>query len=215
VKKALLIFTIVLLVSSQAFAGGDNQDHVYAGGSIAWQYLMDAELGSNDALTDAVLKAEDAKFEFDGLGFGATGIVGYKWANGLRLEGELSHFKSKIDQVTADVGNTKLNGSLGMTAVMVNALWEFEEKKNFFPYLGLGAGYGWARGNFEGGGDRVSGTSNIPLLQPIIGMGYQLTEKVSMTMDYKFVMGLKKLDYDELEHKYRAHRVGLGLIYNF
>jgi len=36
-----------------------------------------------------------------------------------------------------------------------------------------------------------------------------------MTLDYKFVKGLKKLDYDDLETDYKAHRVGLGVIYNF
>ncbi len=214
-KKILLILTITLLLSSQAFAGGADQDHVYVGGSIAWQSLMNSDLSSNDALTDAALKAEDAEFDFGSLGYGASGFVGYKWANGLRLEGELSHFKSNIDKVSANVGDTKLNGNLSMTAVMVNALWELDHKSGFFPYIGLGAGYGWAKGNYDGGGDRVSGTSNIPLLQPILGMGYTLTENVSMTMDYKFVMGLKKLDYDELEHDYKAHRIGLGLIYNF
>lgn len=214
-KKALLLFSIVLLVASQAFAGGNTQDHVYAGGSIAWQYLMDSPLSSNDALIDAALKAEDAKVEYDAFGYGLSGLVGYKWANGFRLEGELNFFKSNVEKVSADVGNTDLNGSLDMTAVMVNALYEFDLGAKYFPYLGLGAGYGWANGDYKGGGDEVSGTSSIPLVQPILGIGYTLTDNVSLTADYKFVMGLKKLDYDELEQEYRTHRIGVGFIYNF
>lgn len=214
-KKGLFILVVVLLISSQALAGGNKQDHLYAGGSIAWQYLLNSELGSNDALTDAALKAEDAKFEFDTFGYGASGIIGYRWTNGIRLEGELSYFKSNVEKVTANVGSTDLNGSLDMTSIMVNALWEHKGVDNLFPFLGFGAGYGWAKGDYKGGGDEVSGTSSIPLMQPILGMGYRLSEDVSLTMDYKFVFGLKKLDYDQLKQEYRAHRVGLGLLYNF
>ena len=213
--KILYILALTLLISTQALAGEKNQDRPYVGGSIAWQHLMDSNLDSNDALTDAALRAVDAQFEFNNFGYGVSGFAGYKWASGFRLEGELSYFKSDIDQVTSTDGDTKLDGSLDMTAVMVNALWEFEQRKNFFPFIGLGAGYGWSNGKFEGGGDKVKGTSGIPLIQPIVGMGYILTDNISMTLDYKFVKGLKKLDYDDLETDYKAHRVGLGVIYNF
>ncbi|MGL1861205.1 MAG: porin family protein [Pseudodesulfovibrio sp.] len=214
-KKGLLLFALVLLISSHAFAEGKKDDHAYVGGSIAWQNLMDSDLGSNDGLTDAALKASDAEFKFKGLGYGASGFAGYQWTNGFRLEGELSFFKSDIDKVSSTVGDTDLNGYLDMTALMVNALWQFESETDVFAFAGLGAGYGWAKGKYEGGGDGVTGTSSIPLVQPIFGLGYHLTEDVSMALDYKFVMGLKKLDYDELEHEYRAHRLGLGVKYDF
>lgn len=61
----------------------------------------------------------------------------------------------------------------------------------------------------------MSSSSSIPLVQPILGIGYKITDHVSMGLDYKFVFGLSKLNYDDLKGEYRAHRVGLGLRYEF
>lgn len=213
-KKVILILSLVLMLSTQAIAGGSGTDHPYIGGSVSWQQVMDSNIDSNDALTDAALRAIDATMVLKD-GYGVTGYAGYKWANGFRLEGELSYFRSDPDKASANIGSTKLDGSLDMTAFMVNAIWDFETESGLFPFVGFGAGYGWTSGKFAGGGDVVQGTSNIPLVQPILGVGYRLTNKIAVSLDYKLAFGLKDLDYDQMEMKYRAHRVGLGLRYDF
>lgn len=214
-KQLSLSLLFVLLLSTVALAGGPKGSHHYVGLQLAYQSLLETDLGSNDQLTDAALKAADAKMEFDDFGYGVSGIVGYKWSMGPRLEVELNYFKSDVDKVTSDVGNTELDGYVDMKSLMVNALWEFENDTDWYSFLGLGTGYGWSKGTLEGGGDEVSGTSSTPLFQPILGFGYHFTEHVSLDVNYKFIMGLKKLDYDDLEGDYRAHRLGVGLRYNF
>lgn len=214
-KRYLLTLGFLLLLSSVALAGGRNQSHPYIGISVSGQSMLDTDLSSNDGLVDAILKAADAKMKFKGFGYGISGTAGYKWANGFRLEGEFNYFKSDLDKVTSTAGSRKVDGSVDMKALMVNALWEFENSSPWYSFLGLGAGYGWSKGELEGGGDKVSSTTSIPLIQPILGVGYKITDNVSMGLDYKFVMGLKKLDYDDLKGDYRAHRLGLGLRYNF
>ncbi|BDQ35938.1 hypothetical protein SYK_02980 [Pseudodesulfovibrio nedwellii] len=214
-KRLLLVCLFLFLFSSLALAGGHKQDRPYVGLIIAGQYLMDTDLSSNDGLTDAILKSADAKMQFKDFGYGVAGTAGYKWASGFRLEGELNYFKSDLDKVKGNGGSIDVDGSINMKALMVNALWEFENKTPWFSYLGLGAGYGWSKGTIEGGGDKVSKSCSIPLVQPILGVGYNLTDNVSLGLDYKFVMGLQKLDYQDLKGEYRAHRLGLGLRYNF
>jgi OmpA-like transmembrane domain. len=214
-NRCVFIVVAILFFSSLAMAGGRKQDRAYIGLTLAGQSMLDTDLSSNDGLTDAVLKAVDAKMKFKDFGYGLGGAVGYKWANGFRLESELNYFKSDIDKVKSNAGSIGVDGSVDMKSVMVNALWEFENETDWYSFLGMGAGYGWSKGTLEGGGDKVSSTCSIPLVQPILGVGYKITDNVSMAIDYKFVMGLQKLDYKDLKGDYKAHRLGLGVRYNF
>lgn len=213
-KFALLLFTLLLLAPASSNAGQSAKHGAYVSGIIGGQFLQESDLSSNNGAVDAVLKASDAKIEF-GSGFGAGVAAGYHWENGFRLEAEGSYYTSDLDKVRGNGGSVNVDGSVAMTAFMVNALYEFENKTPWTWYVGIGAGYGWAKGTLEAGSDKISETCGIPLVQPIVGVGYWLDDHWNLAVDYRYAYGLEKMDYDLLNAEYRAHRVGLALRYSF
>jgi opacity protein-like surface antigen len=210
-KKVLLALTMVLVVATAANAG----QH-YVSGSVSTQYLMDSDISSNDSATNAELREADAKVE-SGWGWGLSAASGYQWESGIRVELEGSYFSSDLDKITSNIGNLDVGGKFDMTALMVNALYEYQVKEDspLSVYGGLGFGYGWSYGELDLEGDDFSDTASIPLVQPIAGLRYRIDENWSVQADYKFMAGLEKLDYGLFEAEYRSHRMGLGLRYDF
>ncbi len=197
--KHFLFFILAILLASPAYAGGRGNYGPYVGASISGQQLMETEVNSSN---------QEVTFD---LGYGGSAFAGYHWPVGFRLEAEGSYFKNDIDKVKSGSGSSSADGSVDMKALMVNALWEFENETKWFSYLGLGGGYGWSKGKTS----TSSASASVPLFQPILGAGYRITENISMALDYKFMMGLKKLDYDGVKGEYKAHRLGLGVRYAF
>ncbi|WP_243545866.1 porin family protein [Pseudodesulfovibrio tunisiensis] len=197
-KKIAFAIMLVLVLASTAMAA-KTEYGPYVGMLLSGQQLQE---------TDVSATGLDVTFD---PGFGVTAYAGYHWPIGLRLELEGSYFKSDIDKVKAGGASAHPDGSVDMKAIMVNALWEFENSSQWFAYLGLGGGYGWSKGEVYG--DHAS--DSVPLMQPILGVGYHLTENISMNLDYKYTFGLDTLDYDGVKGDFDAHRLGLGLRYNF
>jgi len=197
--KTTLTILLLILMTIPAMAREKEWHGPYAGISLGGQQLQEMDVSGSSLDVD-----------FD-LGWSASVSAGYHWPVGLRLEAEGIYLKNDIDKIKSGANSAKISGSVDMKALMANALWEFENKTKWFSYLGLGLGYGKSKAEAEGD----SATSTIPLAQPILGFGYRITDHVSMSLDYRYLMGLKKLDYEGTKSDYRAHRLGLGLRYAF
>ncbi len=197
--KTTLTILLLILMTVPAMAREKEWHGPYAGLSLGGQQLSEMDISGTSLDVD-----------FDP-GWSASVSAGYHWPVGLRLEAEGIYLKSEFNKIKSGANSAKIDGSVNMKALMVNTLWEFENDTNWFSYLGLGLGYG--KSKVEAFDD--SATSTIPLAQPILGAGYRITDHVAMSLEYKYLMGLEKLDYDGVKSDYRAHRLGLGLRYAF
>lgn len=198
-KRSLLALVFILLFTSLSFAGDYKAYGPYVGLSLGGQYVQDMDISGSSL---------DVSFD---KGWGAAALVGYHWDAGFRLELEGAYLRNDLDKISSGANSARVDGSIEMKALMVNALWEFENHTPWFSYLGLGVGNGWSTAKAAG----ETATDSTPLAQPILGIGYRLSDHVSMAMDYKYLMSLRKLDYEGVKSNYRAHRVGLNLRYAF
>ena len=70
-----------------------------------------------------------------GGGWRGIGIVGYRFANGVRTEFELGYRSADVDSLTGASGGS---GEVGVGSAMGNAVYSFGNESPFTPYLGLG-----------------------------------------------------------------------------
>jgi outer membrane cobalamin receptor len=92
---------------------------------------------------------------------------------------------------------------------------------DFFPYVGAGVGMSWVMADMtEPSSGRGFDDNDIAFAyQGIAGVGYNITQNVGMTLDYRF-LGTTGLDFDTPAGKadydaYYNHTVMLGLRYSF
>ncbi|GEO80288.1 OmpA family protein [Pararhodospirillum oryzae] len=153
----------------------------------------------------------DADVETD-LGYAAGGTAGYAFGGGPRVELEATWRRNNID----NIGPLSNDGDLSSVALMVNALYDIPTGTKFYPYVG--AGIGWVIGMMDS--DIADGTSGAFGYQGIAGVGYNITDNVGMTLDYRFLgtTGMKfdaVADRDSDYDNYLNHTVMLGLRYSF
>ncbi|MBI9112523.1 outer membrane protein [Maridesulfovibrio ferrireducens] len=204
-KKLLLAFAAILLFSvpAQAF---DNYFKAgpYVSAGVGGQYIAETDISKTPySLT------------FD-VGYGGTVAAGYKWKQGWRVELEGSYFTSDLGRGKEDDKSIDVDGSLDMKSIMGNVLYEFSgTETRLFSYLGAGVGYGWSDSEIKYWSLSADGSTSIPLVQPIVGIGYRLTENISLDLDYKLKVGLKELDYDGVKGDYLSNRVTGGIRFTF
>lgn len=97
-----------------------------------------------------------ATTEYD-TGWGIAGRLGYAWASGLRVDGELSYRRNDVDKSNF-VGTDGVNffnqtdegasGHARQIAIMANAYYDFINSTGITPYIGGGIGATNIRGEF-------------------------------------------------------------------
>lgn len=71
-------------------------------------------------------------------GYAVSGASGYKWANGLRAEGELTYRRNTFKYFDAPT-NPYAGRQISLT-LMANAIYEFSTGSRLTPYIGAGVG---------------------------------------------------------------------------
>lgn len=153
--------------------------------------------------------AANTTHEFDP-GWTGLGAVGYAFANGLRLEGELGYRRNGVDNGP---------GNASAWSLMGNALYDFNTGTRFTPYVGVGVG--GARLNFNNvatGGTTVDDGDTVVAYQGLAGVGYQVTTNLSVDLGYRYFTTEKprfSSSAGTVESDYDDHAVVLGLRYQF
>ena len=153
--------------------------------------------------------------------------IGYEWADGFRLEGELSHRFND----TGAVGNHEDSVSdFQIWSLMANAIFDFNPDGSYHPYVGLGIGLaetsasmaGWAAGamppspNLATDYTIVDDSDNPFVWQVMAGIGWDLTERLTLDTEYRY-FSAAGTDYapgvsvDSLG----GHEAWVGLRYSF
>ena len=162
-------------------------------------------------------------------GYYVGGVLGYKFCNQFRIEGELSYQRneSKSFEMThrylgfSDNGSvefkdctlekTKLKGHLRSWSYMANVLYDFNvnclQKFLLTPYVGLGVGYTHFTSHLNDyvcqGHKTCAGRFAY---QAIAGLKYQVSPTLEVGVDYRYLSP---------QNSFKSHRVGLVLTQAF
>lgn len=204
-KIGLGIALAFALASGQAVAAQPNW---YAGGMVGLSVLHDS--------TNTFSGGGTTKTEYDaGIGFGFVG--GYEFGNNIRSELEISYRINGADRQLP--GSTALNGSTSALAFMGNGYYDFNMGQ-FAPYLGLGLGFARVSADIDSGGTQIVDDSDIVLAYQFIGgVGYSITPKVVLMLDYR-IFGttdpeLTTVGNAKFDAEYFTQNIMLGARYRF
>jgi opacity protein-like surface antigen len=128
------------------------------------------------------------------LGFVGGGSLGYKFSNGFRLEGEVAYRQNRLDSKHfARSYGKSLSGKSYSWSYMVNVLYDFDDlsfcPSSVVPYLGVGVGYTSNHGQLKDRGYRIKSSDHGIAYQGIAGIGYKLTEKTTLAVEYRYHRG--------------------------
>jgi opacity protein-like surface antigen len=169
------------------------------------------------------------KAEYDsGAAFG--GSLGYEFLNDWRLELEITYRRNAFDEIDwnhfSKVGDFETEGDVASLAFMVNAFWDIDTGTKVTP--SLGAGLGVVRVEFDdvsdADGPLFDETETGLGFQLGAGLGYELTETVILSLDYRFFAAFVSPTADrnqpgiggeEFEMEYTNSTFLLGLRYRF
>ena len=115
-----------------------------------------------------------------------TGAVG-KYFNNFRVEGEIFHIVSDLDENTNDGIIVNNVGDVSFLGFMANTYFDIQTNSNFTPYLGVGIGFGKVHINQPG--DHSHDRAFTYQLKA--GVGYQFNS----SLDFYFGLSL---------HRYRC-----------
>jgi len=186
-------------------------------------YVPPSDYSGFNVLFPGIIKRLNYNFAFSG------GLqLGYKIRN-LRLELEGNYINATINKMRAgdfEIRNKTsdllvLNGSNSLIGGFVNLIYEFYSPYStwdFYPYLGLGAGYTKVRNNIKISindiileRDRVS--QSVAAGQGIVGVGYYMDDFTTFGLDYRY-MATGKLNILN-DRKLSIHTINFVLNFAF
>ena len=200
-KTALLLAALAAMPASQASADTVPGWYAGLGAGVNLQQSTD---------TDTVGVPE---FKFVKPGFDVMGDVGYAYASGLRLEGEVFHSNAVIKDN---------DGSLSNTDFFANALYDINTGSMFTPYVGVGAGVALVDANNIGpvaAGVHADDSSTKFAYQGIAGVAAKIDQDWSVTADYRYVASFDPKFTADNGSRVRgdnaSHNFLIGVRYNF
>ncbi|MGK5594476.1 MAG: outer membrane protein [Parachlamydiaceae bacterium] len=151
-------------------------------------------LGGANFLETSKRHAEKAKFK---TGYAAGGMIGYRWCNGLRLEGEVSYRHNKIKSFKFGSTMHHPGGHARTWSYLANALYDFSDWSYWCitPYVGVGIGYGQQRLKV-GSHDSFHRHKNGFAWQAIAGISYPIWDAAEIAVEYRFLKGQVRRAYN-------------------
>ena len=200
---------VALLVGAVAPASAEGIEGLYLGAGLGANLLRSSTVEGG---------AISAKSEYD-RGWAGLLSLGHGYGNGFRSELEFSYRKNSVDKVRG----SSAGGDAKSTSLMLNGLYDFDTGSNWVPTLGLGIGAARVRdsgiGNLTAAGDSVSGSDTRPAYQGIVGLGYKLSDQLTLGLDYRYFASLtpefRTAAGVSVDNDYKSHTVLLGLRYAF
>ncbi len=209
-----IVLAFVCLASFFLAVSASARNGIYVEGNVGPSILEDSDISGGGISGEA---------EFD-TGFVIGGAVGYRFADGFRVEGGVSYRESNVDKGTYSGGELNGTGDANLTAIMANVYYDFDAGFTFKPYLGVGIGIGIFEVNCDAPGNvlNVDDDSAELAWNVMLGVGYALTEDVELYYGYRY-LGTTDPEFDAtllgmsgtLEAEVTIHEVLWGLRYNF
>ena len=202
------IFKIVLLFLSATGVQAQEDDwYVAAGVGLSFQSNSDNIFIPPGGVPD------DFTFSFE-RGELVTGAIG-KYFNNFRVEGEIFHIVSDLDENTNDGFTVNNIGDVSFLGFMANAYFDYQTNTNFTPYLGVGIGF--VKAHINQPGDHSH--EHAYAYQLKTGVGYQFNSSLDFILGYRYI-GTDDGHFDvrdgELEvESQEIHNIEVGIRYRF
>lgn len=158
----------------------------------------------------------DIEFGDGGVGIG---YFGYDFGDMMRAEIELGYRRAIVEEFAGP----QAIGSQDQLTALGNILMDLDIGTSFTPYLGFGAGLGKTKWDSVGGsGTAIYDGSNTKFTwQAIVGFSSPVTEKIDLTVDYRYVQS-GKMRFDTLptggasidRYNPQSHNIMVGLRFN-
>jgi opacity protein-like surface antigen len=208
-KKHLLITSVCVLVFFFS-APGYSAEGLYVSGNIGFAMASDSDL------TDSTVPGVTVNTEFDtGLALGAA--LGYNF-NRFRVEGEISYQKNDIDKIGSPGVILDPTGDAVALSFLVNGYYDFINSSAFTPYISAGLGFAQVEfNNLDISGLGFSSSSDkdtVFAYQIGIGVGYAVTEKVTIDVKYRY-FDTEDSEYDTTEAEFASNNFIFGVRINF
>lgn len=209
-KTILSMVAVCCLLVLPMAAGAQTPQGFYAGLHGGLTFVND---------TDVIDNFNDKAKVSGKTGWGLGATVGYAfardWTLSPRVEMEITYMKNDLDKLSMFGHKFKLDGDISRMAFMVNALFDFNTGTSFYPYFGAGIGAQHIDATIKVGGYSSSMKDTVFAWQAIAGVGYNLTDSLGLTLDYRFArVGSAKEKGWEID-SHSTHSIFLGLRYSF
>ena len=156
-----------MLAPGPAWAG-EPQTGLYIGLSAGPSYRSSSDVSASDG--------RSGKLPYS-LGYAASGSAGYAFANGFRVETDLT---GRFNDTSSDEIPSSFDINRTIVGLMLNLTYDWHNSSDFIPTVGAGIGIAHVDVN-DVGTDTVFG------YQAILGIGYQVMENVTVFADYRFL----------------------------
>lgn len=179
-KHRLFALMIAGLIGASAYAGACANQGFYVG-ALGGVNFIDLEAGVFDYDMDT--------------GYALGAFAGYRFCNGVRLEAELAYRRNAIGKFKFFDSELGANGSMKITTLMANALYEFSINSPLTPYVGLGLGY--SRFAHHVTGDQIIDgdfTDDTCAWQAIVGVSYPITYCADLGIEYRYLHPVRFTD---------------------
>jgi len=203
-KNLLIIFVCVLafFFSTSVYSA----EGLYVSGNGGFATASDSDL------TDSTVPGVTINTEFDtGLTLGAA--LGYNF-NRFRVEGEISYQTNDVDKIGAQGVFFDATGDATALSFLINGYYDFVNRSAFTPYISAGLGFAQVEFNdlnISGSGFPGSSDDDTVFAYQIgIGVGYAVTEKVTIDVKYRY-FGTEDSEYDTTEAEFASNNFLFGV----
>lgn len=237
VKTTLLAATatLALMPAANAYEG------LYGAIGAGLNYMEPDRDISNDGANGTGPFIFDSDADFD-RGIGVYTALGYDWGNNLRTELEFAYRNNDYRHIAPDGAGFSgwpegtINGDIESRSIMLNFLYDLNYLGNdsgLTPYIGGGAGFANINPEFAGSNPfgapgpnpmTISNANGRSLFayQGILGVAYQLAERVALDVSYRY-FATEKGNFPatlngapaNINLSYHTHSLFAGLRWNF
>jgi len=195
---------LALVMTGNAMAADGKP---YAGISAGLSMLEDSTLSDSSGSVDLSFNT----------GYAVSGVVGYEFGNGLRLEGELNYRQADTDKVSVGGLSASINSDVWSIGMMANAYYDFKNSSIVTPYIGGGIGFA----NVNVGDGNVGGVQvwsedddTVFAYQLAVGTGFDVTKELTVDLGYRY-FATQDPSFGLADAEYSSHNVMVGLRYRF
>ena len=209
-KTVIFTAAILAIVASSSMPAFAQSSRLYFAG-----YLGLASLPDQPYKEDITPASGDLTFD-NSLSFAAA--LGVRVNKNLRLEAELSHHKSNLDNIELSGGTFDMSGELQTYTLLVSGIydWDLDWKWPVQPYVSAGLGFAKFDGDFEdtaGVTISESGDEYGFVWQVGSGLKYRVNPDLAVTGGYRYLSS-SEIELDSARIDYSNHEFRMGIEYD-